>query len=94
MTTVINLNNLDRKQSANFVASSVKDAVIKKDPMLIVTDSKDGTSIIREGDLADILTLMVLGFASTIEIYKITDIDGILNCFTENVKSVLKNNGD
>ena len=94
MTTVINLNNLDREHSANFVSSSVKEAVIKRDPILIVTDSKDGISIIREGDLADILTLMVLGLASTIDIYKIADIDGILNCFTENVKSALKNNGE
>lgn len=89
MPIEIDLSVFNNEKNAELVASVVKDALIKKEAVLIAIDGKDGTSIIPNGTAADVLTLMVLEFINVIRFYKIADVDGILECFVKNVKSNL-----
>ena len=94
MDTQINLKAFDKDISSEFVAKKVKNAIVTGEKVLIVINEKDGVSIIPKGDFYDLLAMMITTFTYINRLYGVNNVDGVLECFVQNVKSSIKNNGD
>lgn len=94
----IDLKNLDIQKTAQLIADKVKKSLLDhnkgKATAIIAIDDSNGVSVVPAGKAEDILTLIVIELVHVIRIYKIKDVDGILECFADQVKSYFKENGD
>lgn len=94
----IDLKKLDIQKTSQLVADKVKKSLLDhnkgKSTAIIAIEDSDGVSVIPAGKVEDILTLIVIELVHVIRIYKITDIDGLLEFFVEQVKSYFEKNGE
>lgn len=94
MKTAINLNSFSKEKAAQHVSQTIKEAILKEQNLLIAIDGNRDISIIPKGRAEDIFTLMVLEFVYMVRLYKIADVDGILNCFCKNVRETFERRGE
>lgn len=90
----IDLKSFDISKSAEVISDKVKNSLKENATVIVAIDDSKDISIIPKGKAEDILTLMVIEFIQVTKFYKIADIDGLLDVFVEQVKSVFNGNGD
>lgn len=90
----IDLKSFDISKSAEVISDKVKNSLKENATVIVAIDDGKDISIIPKGKAEDILTLMVIEFIQVTTFYKIADIDGLLDVFVEQVKSVFNGNGD
>lgn len=94
----IDLKNLDIQKTSQLVADKVKKSLLDynkgKSTAIIAIDDSNGVSVVPAGKAEDILTLIVIELVHVIRIYKITDVDGILELFADQVKLYFEKNGE
>ncbi len=94
----MDLKNFDTQKTVEIISDKVKKSLIDNlkgnSTVIVAIDNADGISVIPAGKVGDVLTLIAVELVEVIQIYKITDVDGILECFAEQIKSYFQKNGD
>lgn len=94
----MDLKNFDTQKTFEAILDKVKESLIDnlkgKSTVIIAIDNADGISVIPAGKAGDVLTLIAIELVEVIQIYKITDVDSILECFAEKIKSYFQKDGD
>lgn len=94
----MDLKNFDIQKTSESISDKVKKSLIDnlkgKSTLIIAIEDADGISVIPAGKAEDILTLIVMELVQMIKIYKIADVDGLLECLVNQVKSTFERNGD
>lgn len=94
MKIEMDLSSFNKEKSSEYISEKVKNAVLNGEKALIVIEEKDGVSIIPKGDFYDLLAIMVTAFSYINRLYRVDNVDGVLECFVKNVKSTFNENGD
>lgn len=90
----IDLKSFDISKSAEVISDKVKNSLKENATVIVAIDNGKDISIIPRGTAPDILTLIAIQIIQVINFYRIDDVDGILECFAEQVKSYFERNGD
>lgn len=89
----MDLTKFDIQITSESISDKVKKSLIEnyngKSTLIIAIDDADGISIIPAGKAEDILTLIVLELVQIIRIYKIEDVNGLLECLVNQVRLTL-----
>lgn len=94
----MDLKNFDIQMTSESISDKVKKALIEnhkgKSTLIIAIEDADGVSVIPAGKAEDILTLIVIEIVQIIRVYKIADVDGLLECLVNQVMTTFEGNGD
>lgn len=94
----MDLKNFDIQITSESISDKVKKALIDnhkgKSTLIIAIEDADGVSVIPAGKAEDILTLIVIEIVQIIRVYKIADVDGLLECLVNQVRTTFEGNGD
>lgn len=90
----MDLTKFDIQITSESISDKVKKSLIEnhngKSTLIIAIDDADGISIIPAGKAEDILTLIVLELVQIIRIYKIEDVNSLLECLVNQVRLTLE----
>lgn len=90
----MDLTKFDIQIISESISDKVKKSLIEnhngKSTLIIAIDDADGISIIPAGKAEDILTLIVLELVQIIRIYKIEDVNSLLECLVNQVRLTLE----
>ena len=94
----MDLKNFDIQKTVDAIIDEVRTNLIDnskgKATVIIAIENAAGASVIPAGKAVDILTLIAVELIQVIQIYKIKDVDGVLEYFAEQIKSYFERNGD
>lgn len=94
----MDLKNFDIQITSEVISDKVKKSLIEnlkgKSTLIIAIEDADGISVVPAGKAEDLLTLIVIELVQIIRLYKIKDVDGLLELLVHQVRSTYERNGD